>query len=48
MTIWHWIAALAVVVLFCATKGAVRGGIVILTMTFFTARILYLWVTSGS
>lgn len=45
MTIWHWLAAIALVIVFTRTKGAVRGGLVILTITFFVARVAYLWLT---
>lgn len=48
MTIWHVLAAVVVIALFCGTKGAVRGGIVMLVFTFFMARTVYLWATSGS
>lgn len=48
LTIWHWIAGAALLLLLCGTKGAVRGGILILAITFFAARVLYLWATSGS
>lgn len=44
VTVWHWLAGLGVVVLLCGTKGAVRGGILVLLLTFFVARLLYLWV----
>ena len=47
MTIWHWLAALVVVILFCGTRGAARGGIVILTLVFFVGRVVYLWSISG-
>lgn len=47
MTIWHWLAGLVVIILLCGTKGAVRGGILILLVTFFVARLLYVWATSG-
>lgn len=47
MTIWHWLAGLVVIILLCGTKDAVRGGILILLVTFFVARLLYVWATSG-
>ena len=46
LTTWHWLAGLAVLILLCGTKGAVRGGILILLLTLFVARLLYLWATT--
>jgi hypothetical protein len=48
LTFWHWVAAGVLLLLLCGTRGAVRGGILILAVTFFTARVLYLWATSGN
>lgn len=45
LSVWHWVAGLAVIILLCGTKGKVRGGIVVLLLTFFVARVAYLWVT---
>lgn len=47
MTIWHWLAGLAVLILLTRTRGAARGGIVILLVTFGVARVLYLLATTG-
>ena len=45
LTVWHWLAGLVVLILLCSTKGQVRGGIMILLLTFFVARLIYLGVT---
>lgn len=42
LTIWHLLAGLAVLALLCGTRGAVRGGILVLLVTFFVARLVYL------
>lgn len=45
LSVWHWVAAGVLLALLCGTRGAVRGGILILAVTFAVARLLYLWVT---
>lgn len=45
MTVWHWIAALVILILLCGTRNSVRGGILVLLLTFFIARVAYLYVT---
>lgn len=47
MTIWHWVAGLVVLVLLTGTKGAVRGGIVVLLVTFAVARVAYVVINTG-
>lgn len=47
MSVWHWVAGIGVIILLTATKGAVRGGIVILLITFAAARIAYVVATTG-
>jgi uncharacterized MAPEG superfamily protein len=46
LSVWHWVAAVGLLALLCGTKGAVRGGVVVLAVTFFAARLLYLAVTT--
>ena len=48
MSIWIWIGALILLVLLCGTRGKARGGIMVLALTFFVARVLYLWATKES
>lgn len=45
MSIWHWVAGIGVIILLTGTKGAVRGGIMVLLVTFFVARLAYLALT---
>jgi hypothetical protein len=45
VSIWHWVAGIGVIILLTATKGAVRGGIMILLITFFVARLAYVLLT---
>lgn len=47
MTVWHWLAGLVVIILLVSTKGVVRGGIMILLVTFFVARLAYVALTRG-
>lgn len=46
LSVWHWVAGLGVLALLCATRGAVRGGILVLLLTFLVARLVYLAVTT--
>lgn len=45
MSLWHWVGGAVALLLLCGTRGAVRGGIIILLLTLLTARLLYVWVT---
>lgn len=45
MSIWHWVAGIGVIIMLTGTKGAVRGGIVVLLVTLLVARLAYLVLT---
>lgn len=45
LSIWHWVAGIGVLALLCGVKKEARGGIIILLLTFFVGRLLYLAVT---
>lgn len=47
LSIWHWLAGLLVLILLVKTKGSVRGGILVLLLTFAVARVAYVIVTQG-
>ncbi len=47
MSVWTWLMGLLALVLLTGTKGAVRGGIVVLLLTLLTARVAYLWMSGG-
>lgn len=44
LSIWTWLAGLLAVVLLTSTKGAARGGVVVLLLTLLVARVAYVWL----